>query len=620
VAKRSRKRSAERSPPPSAAPPTAAAKAPPSADAKADAYERHRERMAERSREQSAARREIGPLPAVKNPERRAKALTSLESFESTYLSHIFTDPLAQRHKNACARLQEVAEVGGKYALAMPRGDGKTQHGAAAMLFAACKGLRQYIVLIGATGKGAEEVRACVKGELETNELLLEDFPEICYPIRCIEGITLRTKGQTLDGKATKMQWSEDRIVLPTVAGSVSSGICLEAQGIEGRLRGMSFKRPDGTVARPDFVILDDPQTDESARAPSQCLKRMSLIRGTIENLGSHKRDIAVVALVTVICEGDVSDELLNRDKSPEYRGERYPLVESMPKRLDLWERYREIQREEMKAGKVGYPLATEFYRANFDAMNEGAVVPWEHRYIRGLQLSAIQYAMDLWLSKPESFAAEMQQRPLKVSAQDERALDPDDIVARLSGVPRGIVPSWATKLTGFVDIGEHVLAWAVVAWKDGFTGSLVDFGTWPRQPTNNWTKDTLKATLEQAYPQLGREARWYAGLDEVGRHILAQPWRRSSGDTQTVDMMLIDAGMGDSYRDDRPMVPPQPLRRPGHGQPRPVPGCVGVADAGLEAPAGRSPGPRLDPPPQPGEANPELHGLLLERVEVVRR
>lgn len=513
----------------------------------ADAYDRHRERMAERSREQSAARREIGPLPPVRNPERRAQALRSIEDFERTYLSHIFTDPLAERHRKACCRLQEVAEIGGKYALAMPRGDGKTQHGVAAMLFAACKGLRHYILLLGATGKGADEVMACVKGELEGNDLLLEDFPEVCYPIRALEGITLRAKAQTLDGKLTRMQWSEERLVLPTVEGSASSGICLETQGITGRLRGMSFKRPDGTVARPDFVILDDPQTDESARSPSQCALRLGLIRNTVENLGSHKRGIAVVALVTVICEGDVSDELLSRDKSPEYRGERYPLVEAMPKRLDLWEAYREIQKDEMRAGDCGCPRATEFYRTNFDAMNEGAVVPWEHRYQKGVELSAIQYAMNLWLQNPEGFEAEMQQRPRRASAQEERALDQDDLVTRLSGIERGLVPAWATKLTAFVDVGEHLMAWAVCAWKDGFGGTLVDFGTWPRQPMNDWTKESLRSTLEQTYPQLAREARWYAALEELANHILRRPWKRATGDLQNVDLMLIDAGFGDS-------------------------------------------------------------------------
>lgn len=505
--------------------------------------------MAERSRQQSAEGREIGPLPPVANPERREFALRSIENFENTYLKHIFKWPIADRHRAAHKRIEEVIEIGGQYALAMPRFDGKTQHGVAAMLFAGLSGKRRYVVTIAATGTNAEAIQNGVRGELERNDLLLEDFPEVCFPIRALKGIAHRAHGQTLDGERTMIEWSQERLILPTVKGSPASGVCFETKGITGAIRGIWFKRPDNSVARPDFVILDDPQTDESAKSPSQCATRISLIQDTIANLGSAEQTLAMVALVTVIRDGDVADELLNRNKCPEWRGEKFALLTSFPKNLGLWEQYREIQVDELKAGGLGFVRANEFYTANRAAMDDGAVVPWEHRYLRvgGREISAIQNAMNFWLRNPAGFDAEMQQRPRKESVQEERALDGDEIVKRLSGFERGIVPLWATKLTAFVDIGEHVVVWAVCAWKDGFTGALVDFGTWPRQPVANWSKDTLADTLDRTYPLLSREARWYEALSEVSRHVLERPWKRSSGDVQGVDLMLIDAGFGDS-------------------------------------------------------------------------
>lgn len=545
------KRSREKTPPTDVAPAQShAAPTPPPADRRlGDAYERHREAMAIRSRQQSEQRREIGPLPPVANPERRAKALRSIEDFERTYLSHIFKWPIADRHRAAHKRLEEVIEIGGKYALAMPRFDGKTQHGVAAMLYAALSAKRKYIVTIAATKPNADAVRDGVRRELEGNRLLLEDFPEVCYPIVALKGQANRVGGQTLDGQRTQIEWSDERLILPTVAGSACSGICLEAKGMTGAIRGIWFKRADGTVARPDFIVLDDPQTDESARSPSQCTTRLTLIHDTIEYLGSFERTLAMVALVTVICENDVADELLNRERCPEWRGERYPLLVKFPKNLAMWEQYREMQKDELKAGGLGFVRANEFYLANRAAMDEGADVPWEHRYLRdgGREHSAIQNAMNLFLKNPEGFEAEMQQRPRRASAQEERALNADELVQRLSGIERGIVPAWATKLTAFVDIGEHVLAWAVCAWKDGFSGTLVDFGTWPRQPTHHWSKESIPLPIEKVYPLMSREARWYAALDELSAHILKRPWRRSSGDEQNVDMMLIDAGFGDS-------------------------------------------------------------------------
>ncbi len=42
----------------------------------------------------------------------------------------------------------------------------------------------------------------------------------------------------------------------------------------------MKFKRPDGRTVRPSLVVLDDPQTDESARSLSQCANRESILAG----------------------------------------------------------------------------------------------------------------------------------------------------------------------------------------------------------------------------------------------------------------------------------------------------------------------------------------------------
>ncbi|MCH7721099.1 MAG: phage terminase large subunit family protein, partial [Planctomycetes bacterium] len=57
-----------------------------------------------------------------------------------------------------------------------------------------------------------------------------------------------------------------------------------------------------------------------------------------------------------------------------------------------------------------------------------------------------------------------------------------DEIAAKLSGYPRRLVPSAATKLTGFIDVQKRLLYWIVVAWTDEFTGWIVDYGTFPDQ------------------------------------------------------------------------------------------------------------------------------------------
>jgi hypothetical protein len=69
------------------------------------------------------------------------------------------------------------------------------------------------------------------------------------------------------------------RSCFPTIPGSVASGRILTARGITAASRGMKHKRPDGTQQRPDFVLIDDPQTDESAATELQVNKRLGTIR-----------------------------------------------------------------------------------------------------------------------------------------------------------------------------------------------------------------------------------------------------------------------------------------------------------------------------------------------------
>ncbi len=49
-------------------------------------------------------------------------------------------------------------------------------------------------------------------------------------------------------------------------------------------------------------------------------------------------------------------------------------------KNESLWERYAEIRAEGMRGGDGG-EAATEFYRQNQAAMDEGAIVAWQERF-----------------------------------------------------------------------------------------------------------------------------------------------------------------------------------------------------------------------------------------------
>jgi hypothetical protein len=130
-----------------------------------------------------------------------------------------------------------------------------------------------------------------IKTWLETNILLHEDFPEVCFPIKCLECIANRQKGQKYLGEPTRIEWSADKIVLPTIADSKASGVVITCSGMHGSdIRGLQHVRPDGRVERPALVLIDDPQTTESAWSKSQS-ERFEMILAIDQTATIGKRD-----------------------------------------------------------------------------------------------------------------------------------------------------------------------------------------------------------------------------------------------------------------------------------------------------------------------------------------
>ena len=177
---------------------------------------------------------------------------------------------------------------GGLFALALPRSSGKSATSERAIIWAILYGYRHYIVAIGDGRSAAQEIRETVQTERESNEKLIADFPEVCYPIAQLQGIVQRATGQRYHGKPTDISWgSSGTIVFPTIEGSPSSGAILVTAGINSRLRGMKRTTSDGRELRPDFVFLDDVQNDRSAASQSQIAKRLKVIRGRVWGLAA---------------------------------------------------------------------------------------------------------------------------------------------------------------------------------------------------------------------------------------------------------------------------------------------------------------------------------------------
>lgn len=87
-----------------------------------DPYEALKERARARNAAISSAGRDIGDLPEVLNPGRKAKAATDFRDFCECYFQQTFHLPWSPDHLKVIAKIEEAVLHGGLFAMAMPRG------------------------------------------------------------------------------------------------------------------------------------------------------------------------------------------------------------------------------------------------------------------------------------------------------------------------------------------------------------------------------------------------------------------------------------------------------------------------------------------------------------------
>lgn len=511
----------------------------------AEVYERHRRRMRERSRSASLAGRDIAPIPEIVDPEAREKARLSLPFFCKHYHPKRYSRPWSKDHLIVLEKMQTAIVSGGQFAVAMPRGSGKTTFCEDAAEWALLFGYHRFVLFVGATASAACDSFNSIKADLDSNELIIGDFPEICYPIEELQGAANRAGGQHVAGVHTNIVWNNDLVVLPTTPNNPASGSVLRYAGIEGRIRGMKLKnRKTGENLRPTLCVVDDPQTDESARSDDQIGKRLDNIFKAILNLPGPGESITVFCPCTVIERNDLADRLLNRKLHPEWRGEKMKALYRFPDDMELWNRYWEIRTREFQEDGDGSE-STAFYSANREAMDAGAEVAWPERFLES-EISGLQFCMNKYFENEWAFMSEYQQEPKTVDLGNEQ-LTPAHTAAKLNNRPRYEVPLAANKVTAFVDVQKEALYYVVCAWSDDFSGQLIDYGTFPKQRRAVFESNSLNPKLSSLFPRDGLEGRLRKALEMWSEETLGREYRREDGSVLRVGKCLIDSSWGES-------------------------------------------------------------------------
>lgn len=501
-------------------------------------YVAQRDLMAKRNREAAKSVRDIGELPAVERPDVREECRVNFRRFCEVYFPASFVLKWSPDHLKVIAKIERAVLLGGLFAVAMPRGSGKTTICQAAALWALLYGHRSFVALIGAELTSAGDNLHALRVELENNPELLRDFPEVCVPIRKLDGITQRRL--LYKGRPVRMELTGTDIALPDMPGAPGSQGRVRVAGITGKIRGMNFKRSDGRNARPDLVIVDDPQTDESAKSLSQCQAREAIVSGAILGLAGPGRKIAGVMPCTVIRAGDMADRLLDPKIAPEWQGERCKMVYVWPIAEALWKRYANVREECLRDGR-GIDDATAFYRTNQVAMDEGAVVGWPERFDPD-EASALQNAYNLRLRDEVAFWSEYQNEPLPLNVGTETDPGPEVIAGKFNRRARGLCPIGVQHVTSFVDVQERLLYWAVVGWCPDFTGYVIDYGSFPGQGRPYFTYADARETLAHVLPVAGIEAQIYAGLEKLVDDLAARTFPREDGAGLKIERLVVDA------------------------------------------------------------------------------
>ena len=509
-------------------------------------YEAMKEAARARNAEKSRTGRDIGNIPEVADPDRKKMCERNFRSFCESYFPETFSLEWSDDHLKVIAKIEQAVLHGGLFAMAMSRGSGKTSITECACLWAMFYGHRDFVLLISATAPAAAEILDSVKKELLDNDLLLEDFPEVVFPIHKLGGISNKCPGQLCNGARTRINWTANSVVLPTIKGSKAAGAIIRVTGITGRIRGMKFKRPDDAKpVRPSLVIIDDPQTTESANSLEQTRKRVRVLAGDVLGLAGPGQKISGIMPCTVIRLGDMADQILNSTTHPEWNGERTKMVYSFPSNEKLWEQYAEIRADSLREhGDIRD--ATAFYESHKKEMDEGAKVAWAARYNHD-ELSAIQHAMDLKLQDEIAFYAEYQNEPLPENLREDKIMSADEIAKKTNGMNRGEVPVGCSYITMFIDVQKELLYWLVAAWEENFTGYVIDYGTYPEQYRRYFLLKDARPTLQDAAPGAGLEGSIYNGLEKVCGAYLNKEWRRDDGAMMKIERCLIDANWGQS-------------------------------------------------------------------------
>lgn len=277
--------------------------------------------------------------------ERRKKVLAPVSGYDffvANYFPHyVRSASRSELHDYLFETLPEILQdpKSVNMATAAPRGEAKsTLVSQLFTLYCLVTQKKRYALIVMDSINQAYPMLESIKVELEFNQRLRIDFPEVAGQGRVWQATTILTKANQK----------------------------VEIAGSGKKLRGLRHG-----AYRPDLVVLDDIENDEQVRSAEQRDKLHNWLKKTVLPLGVPGEKLDVVYIGTILHY----DSVLNRTLSSKaWKTAKFKALKKMPDDMTLWDKWEDFFLNE------GEAVADAFYHANQAAMDKGSEVSWAAR------------------------------------------------------------------------------------------------------------------------------------------------------------------------------------------------------------------------------------------------
>ena len=469
-----------------------------------------------------------------------------------TYLPDVFFADFSESQVDFIRTCWATIKVNGSKNIEAYRGFGKTSNLSGLLLMCLMTGrIRHAVYLVAEGGRMTKQASAFFQKALyeeydatpQQARAIVADYPEVCYPIQRRRGVAnkpLRYKGEPVD-----IVLAPERIQLPTIPGSPSSGSLITFASIHSPIRGASHQIRGAGSFRVGAVLFDDIQTDANANSQKEIDNIVNTVKSAVGFLSGktadgRKEPLIILSAITQNRPGDVAERI--RVEMPELNTQTIPFLRSTPSDFTEWKKYKEeraaIYRKNANKPEKARKLVNAYYRAH-QADIERDCLADDPRIYEPEQVSAIQYALEKWCASERGFWCELQNDATRGAQEDAGGLAPITVFRKrreIVGAPgkllkRRVVPSWADVMTAHVDVGEHYLNYSVLAFsRDAKKSHVVDFGVFPQQDASAVTKHNFNRDIQEVYKVGDKLQRMKDAILDCLTEIMTAPYLTEKG------------------------------------------------------------------------------------------